>query len=57
VTVVLTTHYIEEAERLADQVHIIDHGRLVASGTPAALTGGGARRLEDVFLEKTGLVT
>ena len=34
VTVVLTTHYIEEAERLADQVHIIDRGRLVVSGTP-----------------------
>jgi ABC-2 type transport system ATP-binding protein len=53
VTVVLTTHYIEEAERLADQVHIIDRGRLVVSGTPAALTEGGVRRLEDVFLEKT----
>ena len=34
VTVVLTTHYMDEAERLADQVHIIDHGRLIASGTP-----------------------
>jgi ABC-2 type transport system ATP-binding protein len=56
VTVVLTTHYIEEAERLADEVHIIDHGRLVLSGTPAALTDNGARRLEDVFLEKTGTV-
>ncbi len=53
VTVVLTTHYIEEAERLADQVHIIDRGRLVVSGTPASLTDGGVRRLEDVFLEKT----
>ena len=38
VTVVLTTHYLDEAERLADTVHIIDHGRLVASGSPAALT-------------------
>jgi ABC-2 type transport system ATP-binding protein len=53
VTVVLTTHYIEEAERLADAVHIVDHGRLVVSGTPAELTEGGVRRLEDVFLEKT----
>ena len=35
VTVVLTTHYIEEAERLADLVHIIDRGRLVVSGSPA----------------------
>ena len=54
VTVVLTTHYIEEAERLADQVHIIDRGRLVMSGTPSELTEGGVRRLEDVFLDNTG---
>src|SRR3954466_13296498 len=33
VTTVLTTHYLEEAERLADLVHIIDHGRLIASGS------------------------
>ena len=38
VTIVLTTHYLEEAERLADQVHVIDHGRLVASGSPFELT-------------------
>ena len=56
VSVVMTTHYIEEAERLADRVHIIDHGRLVLSGTPSERTGGGVRRLEDVFLEKTGTV-
>jgi len=37
VTVVLTTHYLEEAERLADRVAIVDHGRLVALDTPAAL--------------------
>lgn len=42
VTVVLTTHYMDEAERLADQIHIIDHGRLIASGTPLELTRGGA---------------
>ncbi|MFA6575689.1 MAG: ABC transporter ATP-binding protein [Nocardioides sp.] len=41
VTVVLTTHYMDEAERLADQIHIIDHGRLVASGTPLELIRGG----------------
>ncbi len=40
VTVVLTTHYMDEAERLADLVHVIDHGRLVTSGTPYALTRG-----------------
>ena len=52
VTVVLTTHHMEEAERLADVVHILDRGRIVASGSPAALTAGG-RSLEDVFLELT----
>lgn len=41
VTIVLTTHYLEEAERLADKVHILDHGRLVASGSPLELTRGG----------------
>jgi ABC-2 type transport system ATP-binding protein len=42
VTVVLTTHYMEEAERLADRVVVIDAGRVVATGTPAELTRGGA---------------
>jgi len=37
VTVFLTTQYLEEADRLADRVGIIDHGRIVAEGTPAAL--------------------
>ena len=39
VTVVLTTHYLEEAERLADLVHIVDAGRVIAAGTPADLVG------------------
>ncbi len=38
-SVILTTHYMEEAERLADQVAVVDHGTLVAAGTPAQLTG------------------
>jgi ABC-2 type transport system ATP-binding protein len=37
VTVFLTTQYLEEADRLADRVGIIDHGRIVAEGTPAEL--------------------
>ena len=41
VTVVLTTHHMDEAERLADQIHIIDRGQLVASGTPGELTRHG----------------
>ena len=44
VTTVLTTHYLDEAERLADQVHIIDRGRLVVSGSPAQLVRGAGER-------------
>jgi ABC-2 type transport system ATP-binding protein len=36
-TIVLTTHYMEEAERLADRVAIVDHGRVIARGTPQEL--------------------
>lgn len=43
VTAVLTTHHMDEAERLADRVHIIDRGQLIASGSPAELTRGSAR--------------
>ena len=52
VTIVLTTHAMDEAERLADHIVIVDHGRAVASGTTAELTGGQAT-LEDVFLRLT----
>ena len=47
-TVLLTTHYIEEAERLCDHVAIIDHGRVVAMGTPRELVdrSGRGTRLE-----------
>ncbi len=38
-TVVLTTHYMEEAERLCDEIAIVDHGRIVARGSPKALVG------------------
>ena len=38
-TVLLTTHYLEEADRLADRLAIVDHGRVVASGTPDELKG------------------
>jgi ABC-2 type transport system ATP-binding protein len=38
-TILLTTHYLDEAERLADRVAVLSHGQIVASGTPAELTG------------------
>jgi ABC-2 type transport system ATP-binding protein len=48
VTVFLTTQYLEEADRLADRVGIIDHGRIVAEGTPAALKAEIGRPRLDV---------
>jgi ABC-2 type transport system ATP-binding protein len=45
VAVLLTTHLMEEAEALADHVVIMDHGRAVAQGSPAALTAGGDQEL------------
>src|SRR5262245_29414854 len=39
-TVMLTTHYMEEAERLCDRVAIIDHGKIIAEGAPAELVKG-----------------
>ncbi len=42
VTVVLTTHFLDEAERLADTVAVVDSGHVVAQGTPAELTQSGS---------------
>jgi ABC-2 type transport system ATP-binding protein len=55
-----TTHYMEEAERLADRIVVIDHGRVIADDTLAGLqsraaaAGGGKATLESVFLTLTG---
>ncbi len=57
VTVFLTTHYMEEADRLCARVAIVDHGRIVAMDSPANLKASSTRAdatLEDVFLELTG---
>jgi len=55
VTVFLTTHYMDEADRVAHRVGVIDHGKLVAQGTPAALKEQtGTASLEDAFLKLTG---
>ena len=55
VTVLLVTHFMEEAERLCDRVAVIDSGRVIALDTPkgiAAAAGGG--NLDDAFLALTG---
>jgi ABC-2 type transport system ATP-binding protein len=51
-TVVLTTHYMDEAERLCDRVAVIDHGKVIALGTPAELiTRVGGEHVVDIDLE------
>jgi len=55
VTVFLTTHYMEEAERVAHRIAIIDHGRIVAQGTADELKKRtGTETLEQAFLALTG---
>jgi oleandomycin transport system ATP-binding protein len=55
VTVLLTTQYLEEADQLADQIAVIDHGRVIAEGTSAELKElTGASTLDEVFLSLTG---
>jgi ABC-2 type transport system ATP-binding protein len=55
VTVFLTTHYMDEADRVAQRIAIIDHGAIVAQGTSAELRARtGTESLEDAFLALTG---
>ncbi len=55
VTVFLTTHYMEEADKMADNVVIIDHGKIIGSGTPEELKNKtGTTSLEEAFLKLTG---
>jgi ABC-2 type transport system ATP-binding protein len=66
-TILLTTHYMEEAERLCDRVAIVDHGHVIAQGSPRELTESldvshlpppeprkTTATLEDVFVSLTG---
>jgi ABC-2 type transport system ATP-binding protein len=59
-TILLTTHDMEEADRLCDRIAIIDEGKIIALDTPQGLKGSVSRRngheptLEDVFIELTG---
>jgi ABC-2 type transport system ATP-binding protein len=55
VTVFFTTHYMEEAERIANQIAVIDNGSIIASGTVAELkTKTNTNSLEEAFLKLTG---
>lgn len=63
-TVLLTTQYLEEADALADDIMVIDHGRVIASGSPEALKGQiGTRTLEirpaspDALAATTAIIT
>jgi ABC-2 type transport system ATP-binding protein len=51
-TIFLTTQYLEEADRLADRVAIIDHGRIVAMGTPAELKRGLGDEVVELSFER-----
>jgi ABC-2 type transport system ATP-binding protein len=57
-TILLTTHYLEEADSMAERVLIVDHGKVIADDTPeslkAGLTGVERPTLDDVFLNLTG---
>ena len=54
-TVFFTTHYIEEADKMADRVVIIDEGKVIASGTPAEIkVKNNAANLEEAFIKLTG---
>jgi ABC-2 type transport system ATP-binding protein len=54
VTVLLVTHFMDEAERLCDRVAVFDAGRVVATGTPAELrAAAGASTLDDAFVSLT----
>ncbi len=54
-TVFFSTHYMEEAEKMADRIAIIDHGKIVAKGTPKELIKQTNKKtLEDAFLALTG---
>jgi ABC-2 type transport system ATP-binding protein len=55
VTVFLTTHYMDEADRVAHRIGVIDHGKLVAQGTPKEIKERtNTQSLEDAFLALTG---
>ncbi len=54
-TIFFTTHYMEEADRVAGRIAVIDHGKIVAQGTPSEIKEqAGEASLEDAFIKLTG---
>ena len=58
-TMLLTTQYLEEADKFADFLHLLDHGKVIATGTPAQLkaSAGADATLDEAFLALTGHAT
>ncbi len=56
-TILLTTHYLEEAEQLCDRLVVIDHGKVIAEGTPAGLIAEHFERTTLEFMSDPGLDT
>ena len=54
ITLILTTHYMEEAEKLCDRVAIMDAGRIITTDSPSSLISRHGGNLEDVYLKLTG---
>jgi ABC-2 type transport system ATP-binding protein len=56
VTLIYTTHYMEEAQQICDEVAIIDGGKTIACGNPSRLVRDavGCENLEELFLQLTG---
>jgi ABC-2 type transport system ATP-binding protein len=54
-TIILTTHYMEEAQELCDRVGILDNGKLIALGAPEELIAkNGVKNIEELFIQITG---